>query len=146
MSLIPESVLKRGFNPLRNCTPPLKIDCRYAHRATGIVPGRWLQRQFRPSNRLLWAWLCPYALWCWKNYLFSSCCSFSSEKWNKNIKDKIQELTEESNGDFQPLAVQWLRLSSPNAGGRVQSLVEELRSWSSQKRKTKQNRISHGSG
>lgn len=55
------------------------------------------------------------------------------------IEDKIKELTEESNGDFQPLAVQWLRLSSPNAGGRVQSLVEELRSWSSQK-KEKQNK------
>ena len=84
VSLIPESVLKKGSNPLRNCATPLKIDCSYAHRATGIVSGRWLQWQFRPSNRLLWAWFCPSALWCWKNYLFSSRCNFSSEKWNKN--------------------------------------------------------------
>ena len=94
VSLIPESVLKKGSNPLRNCATPLKIDCSYAQRATGIVSGRWLRGSLDPQTACCELMGITYALWRRKNYLFSSCCNFFSEKWNKNNNAFIKSNTE----------------------------------------------------
>ena len=52
MGLIPESVLKRGPNPLRKCAPPLKIDCNHGHGAIDDVSGNMVQWKFIPSGCL----------------------------------------------------------------------------------------------